>query len=432
MIENENVRQFWSCSQGENPNDHSQRTDTIYYTSVNMSTSATVGPLLVLAETPGAWDSAYTCNPKVIDGVFTNLLDDGQTYTYAIYYVATAAANGVSNSIGVAFSNNGIVWKKYPQPVITSTSLTTYGVGQPTLYNADHKSSISMFYEDTNPTLHHVAAISTDGIHFTVQGTITTNGLDSDDPLAIWGDMSYDSAKDEWYAVFCRPLRTPSTTGDVIELGQYGVELYKISKNDLLTGGSPWQQLVIMDTNSTGYESNFIAGLVHDPFGNVNVASYPEIDMYTSVSYPPPSWNSTPAEAGTSAGIRTWILMPMKWTPYMDLLTFIRYFNGSQHQVTSGWIAPDGNFKSQETLGHLYANPLHACKEGKKDYFVSLDPACEGQRILGKNGYAFAKPVSGLNLVPLYRCVTGQDHFISKFPGCEGQTAEKLLGYAAP
>jgi hypothetical protein len=439
VIQTGNVRQFWWCSEGVNPIDHSQDVDVIYYESVDMSTSATVGPRLVLAETPGAWDSAYVCNPKVIGGVFTDPLGDGKTYTYAMYYVATNALDGVHNDIGVAFSNDGIEWKKYPEPVITSTSITTYGVGQPSLYNADHKSSISMFYEDTNPALHHVEAVSNDGLHFTIQGTLTTNGLDPDDPLAVWGDMSYDSVKGEWYAVFCRWLRPPSTTGDVPERGQYGVELYKIPKDALLNGNSPWQQLAIMDTNSTGYESNFIAGLVHDSYGNINVGAYPEVDLYTSISYPAPSWDATPAEAGSSARIGTWILMPMSWIPGTNLVPFVNYYNGSQHEATTGWISPDGNFQSQGILGHLYTNPLqgatlpfYGCKGGQKDYFVSLDPACEGQRVLGKDGYAYAKPVSGLNLIPLYRCVSGGDHFVSTSAGCEGQTTDEFLGYVAP
>ena len=440
VIEKGQVRQFWWCSQGINPTNPSQNTDTIYYASVNMTTLDSVGPRLVLAETPGAWDSAYICNPKVIGGVFTNPLGDGQTYSYAMYYVGTAAINGVNNSIGVAFSTDGINWKKYPQPVIQSTSQTTYGVGQPALYNTDHKAAISMFYEDTNPTLHHVAAVSNDGLHFTVQGTLTNNGLDPDSPGATWGDVSYDSATSEWYAVFCREFRPPSTTGDVVERGQYGIELYKIPKNALLTGSSPWQQLIIMDTNSTGYEVNFIAGFVHDQYGNINVASYPKVDVYTSVSYPPPSWNATPADAGNSARIGTWILMPMEWDPDTDLLLpFTRYYNGTVHEVTSGWTSPNGGFLSEKLLGHLYANPLHGatlpfygCKRGDTDYFVSLDSACEGQRLMGKDGYAYSKPVSGLNLAPLYRCSTGYDHFVSKSSNCEGQTTDELLGYIAP
>jgi hypothetical protein len=440
VIESGNIRQFWWCSQGVNPNDSAQDTDAIYYESVNEKTLAKVGPVLVLAETPGAWDSAYTCNPKVIEGVFANPFGDGKTYSYAMYYVATAAINGVNNSIGAAFSHDGITWKKYPQPVILSTSATTYGVGQPSLYNADHKSAITMFYEDSNQGLNHVAATSTDGIHFSVQGTLTTNGLDPDDPQATWGDISYDSAKGQWYALFCRPLREPSTTGNVIERGQYGVELYEIPNDSLLTGTTPWQQLAIKDTNATGYESNFIAGFVHDPYGNVNLAAYPEVDFYTSASYPAPSWDATPGDAGTSARIGTWILLPMKWNPATDLLLpFTQYYNGHQHEVTSGWISPGGGFNEQQVFGHIYANPLHGatvpiygCKRDQVDYFVSLDPACEGQRMLGKDGYVYANPVSGLGLVPIYRCSAGQDHFVSTSPSCKGQSMDELLGYLAP
>jgi len=438
IIENGDVRQFWWCSQGVNPKDPSQNTDAIYYESVNQKTSARVGPTLVLAETPGAWDSAYTCNPKVIEGVFTNPLGDGQTYTYAMYYVATANPAGVTNCIGVAFSNDGKTWKKYPQPVISSYTPLAYGVGQPSLYNADQKSAITMLYEDS--TQGHVLAVSTDGVHFTGQGTLTTNGLDPDDPQPSWGDASYDSAKGEWYALFCRPFRAPSTTGNVVERGQYGVELYKIPKDSLLTGATPWQQLFIEDTNATGYESNFIAGFVHDPYGNINVAAYPEVDFYTSSSFPAPSWNATPADAGNSANINSWILLPMKWDPASDvLLPFTQYFNGTQHEATSGWISPDGGFQQQQILGHLYANPLqgatvplYGCKGGQTEYFVSLDPACEGQRILGKDGYMYAKPVAGMSLVSIYRCRSGQDHFVSTSSSCGGKSMDEFLGYLAP
>lgn len=440
IIESGNLRQFWWCSQGENPLKHSQVTDSIYYASVNMVTGASVGPKLVLAETPGAWDSAYTCNPKVINGVFVNPLGDGVTYTYALYYAATNSASGVNNSIGVAFSNDGIAWNKYPQPVIASTSASGYGVGQPSLYNADGKSAITLLYENADPIPTHVAAVSNDGIHFTQEGILTENGLDPDDPTPIWGDMAYDSKAGEWYAVYCRPLRPPITTGGVTELGQYGVELYKIDKNSLFTGQSPWKQLGIMDTNSTGYESNFIAGLVHDPYGNLNTASYPIIELYVSTSWPQPAWDATPAEAGHSARIESWILMPLKWDPSADpQLPLNRYYNGETHEVSTGWVTTDARFKLEKTLGHLYATPQHGaitpfygCKRDKTDYFISLDSQCEGERVLGTNGYAFSKPQSGQKLIPLYRCSSGYDHFVSADPGCEGQTTDELLGYVLP
>lgn len=440
VIEAKGTRQFWWCSEGVNPTDESQNTDAIFYESVNMTTLEAHGPALVLAETPGAWDSAFTCNPKVIAGKFQNPLGDGQTYTYALYYVGTRSIAGVDNSIGVAFSNDGIHWKKYPNPVISSTTESEYGVGQPAIYNSDHKSLLQIFYEDSYPIQHHVAAVSNDGVHFTVQGTLATNGLGSEDSEATWGDMAYEPKAGEWYAIFNRPLRPPSATGGVIERGQYGVRLYKIPQNALLTGTSSWQQLVTMDTNATGFESNFIAGFVHDPYDNLTLASGGKIQMYTSVSYPAPGWGATPREAGQSADIRNWILIPMEWSPSVETIVPLnRYFNGAAHEVTTGWISPNSGLQLEGLLGHLYASqfqgamvPFYSCEAARTDYFVSLDVGCEGKRILGGNGYAYAQPVSGLNLVALYRCSTGHDHFVSKDPKCEGQTTDKLLGYVLP
>ena len=438
IIEKGNLRQFWWCSKGVNPADANQDTDSIWYYSIDMVTGKTDGPGLVLAETPGAWDEAYTCNPKVIEGQFVNPLGDGTTYTYALYYVATNATSGVANGIGVAFSNDGKHFKKYPNPILPTPTVDFYGEAQPTLYNADGKSAITMFYEESNPDPVHKAAKSTDGVHFTYQGTLTTNGLDADVPSASWGDMAYDPTTNEWYAVYCRPLRPPSTTGNVAEWGQYGVELYKIDNNSLFTGATPWHQLEIMDTNLTGYESNFIAGIVRDEFGNVTTSSYPTIELYVSTSWPQPAWDATPAEAGHSARPESWILMPIKWQPSANpLVPLVRYYNGQIHEVTTGWVAVDAKMKVQQTLGHLYTNNAHGatvafygCKRDDKDYFVSLDRACEGQHMMGTNGYAFSKPQSGL--VPLYRCSTSVDHFVSQDPQCEGATTDELLGYVNP
>jgi hypothetical protein len=440
IIEAGGKRQFWWCSPGPNPTDPSQNTDAIYYQSIDLASQKSDGPTLVLAETAGSWDSAFICNPKVVGGVFENPLADGNTYKYAMYYVATQWISGRGNSIGVAFSLDGMNWKKYPQPIIPATTGMGYGVGQPSVVNLDHKAAIYLFYEDTYPTLHHVAATSIDGLHFSIQGTVTTTGLDSDNPEKSWGDMAYDTKTGEWYAVFNRPLRPVETTGGVIERGQYGVELYKIKEESLFTGELPWQQLAIMDTNSTGFESNFLSGFVRDFYGDVNAASYPAVEMYTTISYPPASWNATPTEAGNSAAVEQWILIPMKWTPDADAkVPFNRYFNGRTHEVTTGWISPNSGFALQQALGHLFASPvegatvpIYGCKRGETDYFVSLDVECEGQRILGKQGYTYAQSLPGRNLSALYRCSTSQDHFVSQDPKCENQTTDGLLGYFAP
>jgi hypothetical protein len=440
VIETEGKRHFWWCSSGVNPANHSQNTDAIFYQSVNLATLQREGPpVLVLAESPGAWDSAYTCNPKVIAGKFKNPLGDGQTYTYAMYYVGTALLSGTDNSIGVAFSNDGIHWGKYPTPVIQPTSPQGYGVGQPALYYDDQKSSVRIFYEDTYPTSHHLAAVSSDGVHFTVQGTLTANGLNPDNPEPGWGDIAYEPKKREWYAIFNRPGRPISSTGGILERGNYGVELYKIPEDSLLTAGSSWQHLATMDTNATGFEANFIAGFVRDAYGNLDLASHNNIRMYTSISYPPPKWEASPREAGESADIANWILFPMEWTTSTEATVPLhRYFNGTVHEVTTGWISPDSDFQLERILGHLYrshvqgAVPLYSCKAQRTDYFVSFDGACEGHRILGTAGYAYPQPVSGLNLLALYRCSSARDHFVSKDPKCEGQKTDMLLAYVLP
>jgi hypothetical protein len=89
----------------------------------------------------------------------------------------------------------------------------------------------------------------------------------------------------------------------------------------------------------------------------------------------------------------------------------------------------------QSVLGDLYEAPtgaatvpMYACKQGTQDWFVSLDPGCEGQLYVGLEGYGYAR--AGTGEVALYRCYSGVDHFVSTDPKCEGDTTESLLGYA--
>jgi hypothetical protein len=439
VIQSGNLQQFWWCGAGSNPYKPDQNSDVILYESIDITTNARQAPLTVMGETPNAWDSVFTCNPKVIRGSFNNPLGDAQIYTYAMYYVGTASLAGVNNSIGVAFSNDGVTWKKYPQPVIASPSLTSYGVGQPAVYNSDGKQAIWLFYEGYTPNTSHTKATSTDGVHFVAQGTLTTNGLDPNNPNPTWGDMAYDFKTGYWYATYNLPNRNTSTTGGAIERGQYGFQVYRISDSSLLTGATPWQQLMTVDTNLTGNESNFIPGFLRDINGNVNVGSYPSIQIYTSISNPQPAWNASPASAGSSGDISKWDIGSAIWVPNTAMVPFNRFFNGTVHEVTTGWVDPSGAFKMESILGHLYQSPqqgatvpFYGCKRGSTDYFVTLDSTCQGEHYQGMNGYGYSNPVPGLNLVALYSCSTGQDHFLTQDSKCEGAAVQGLLGYVLP
>jgi hypothetical protein len=437
VIQTGDEQQFWWCGAGQNPTDSSQLADTILYESINTATGVRYGPVIVLAETKGSWDEKYTCNPRVIRGTFVNPLGNGETYTYEMFYVGTVDDFG--NCIGAAFSNDGIVWIKYPEPVIRPTSLANYGVGQPVAHNADGRSSITIFYEDYTPVVHHVKATSTDGIHFTVQGTLTTNGMDLTNPNPIWGDMGYDPLTGYWYAAFNLPTRPASTTGGIVERGQYGFQLYRIPASSLLTGATPWQMLKTVDTNLTGYESNFLPSLLHDKYGNINIGSYPNLELFVSTSLPKPEWDASPESAGLAGSVYQWAIATNSYDPNQNILTLKRYINDKTFVVTTGWIDP-AKFFPDTTLAHLYAvpqngatQPFYTCKRDSVGYFVSLDVGCGAQRILGIDGYGYAQKPKGVSTVALYSCTSTQyGQFLSKEPACEGNGEGELLGYALP
>ncbi len=436
VIQTGNVQQFWWCGTGKNPSDSSQISDSILYESINTQTQERQGPFIVLAETKGTWDALYTCNPRVIRGTFVNPLGDGQTYTYEMFYVGTVDDSG--NSIGAAFSNDGIQWTKYPDPIVVPGPTTSYGVGQPAVYNRDGKSAITLFYEDSTPTTHHIEATSIDGIHFTVQGTITTNGVEANIPGATWADMGYDPATKYWYAAFNLPNRSPSTTGNIVERGQYGFQLYRIPDSSLLTGTAPWEMLKTIDTNLTGYESNFLPSLLHDMYGNINIGSYPKLDLFVSTALPQPAWDASPASAGNDDEIHNWAIAPNTYDPAEKTLALKRYLNSQTYETTTGWVN-DLKFFPGTTIGHLYTTPqngakqpFYGCKEGSMGYFVSLDANCNGQRILGVNGYGYAQKPAGVTTVALYSCTSQKGRFLSQDPQCKGEASGTLFAYALP
>jgi hypothetical protein len=449
-----NRQQFWWCGAAQNPDFPSQTSDTIQYVEIDLSTHHMSAPVTVLAETPGSWDSVFTCNPKAIRGSFTNPLGDGQNYSYALYYVGTASRLGIINNIGVAFSNDGVHWKKYPHPVISATTDTYYGAAQPNVYNSDGKSGIWLIYEDANepPFSQHIKTVSTDGVHFTVVGPITMNGSPQGAPSqgATIGDMAYDPSADYWYAIFNGPSRTQNpTTGNwyvsyaltvsSTEPAPLGVTLYRIKGSSLMTGATPWEMLKTFDTNLTGFETNFIAGLLRDQYGNVNIGPYPNIQLFPSISDPAPSWTSSNEDDYEASQPINWNIGKVEWVPGKPLMALNQYVNKTTHEVTTGWIDPSGGFVLESTLAHLYESPqqganvaFYGCKAGSTDYFVSIDSTCGDQRYIGLDGYGYSQPVAGLTLVPLYSCNTGHDHFVSHDANCEAQGSAQLLGYALP
>ena len=122
-----------------------------------------------------------------------------------------------------------------------------------------------------------------------------------------------------------------------------------------------------------------------------------------------------------------------------------RYYSygAETHWVTTNTTEVLGRgYTNEATLGYLLTTPdpaaitdeLFDCVvPGSEDHFVSFDAGCEGQQVLGAEGYIYSTPPAASS-VQLFRCIlwrgTHWDHFVSTDPACEGQTVEESLGYA--
>jgi hypothetical protein len=105
------------------------------------------------------------------------------------------------------------------------------------------------------------------------------------------------------------------------------------------------------------------------------------------------------------------------------------------HVVTAGAVGAGATFEFD--LGYLLpgdggagTHAIYDCLNTGADRFLSLDPACEGRTVLGREGYAYDQPPTTVPTVAVYRCQwPGHDHFASSAADCEGQNSEGLLGY---
>lgn len=121
VIKEGNWRRIWWCG---GDGDNMGQLDVIYYNSRNVVTgqwqypnpkkvlwpSDSVRPIIITDD----WDRHLTCDPSVVKGNFEY---SGVRYTYAMYYSGTDEPFK-NTGVGVAFSNNGVDWDKYPHAII--------------------------------------------------------------------------------------------------------------------------------------------------------------------------------------------------------------------------------------------------------------------------------------------------------------------------
>jgi serine/threonine protein kinase len=135
---------------------------------------------------------------------------------------------------------------------------------------------------------------------------------------------------------------------------------------------------------------------------------------------PPPSGQQPPAQQPQRA---------------LVVLTRYNHPTGWHVSATSGVPAPSG-FVKEYPLGSLVAaaepnaQKIFACKQNTSDdRFTSLNPTCEGHKVVATLGYIFSSAPAGAKANALYRCTYSGGHFDSIHADCEGYKMESRLGY---
>jgi hypothetical protein len=266
-------------------------------------------------------------------------------------------------------------------------------------------------------------------VHWSDVGALSTAGLPS--PAPNWGSAAYDPQDGRWYATFGSGWRSAASTGGVQEQGDGGFTLYAVT--DPLTG--TWVQLDTIDTALTGYETNFLAGMLRSPDGTLSATLLPSIKLLVSTANPRPAYNATHVQLGQDAAFNNWDIVWHLWTPGAVLRPLLRVHHSAQHDVAVGWY--DSYYAPEAfNLGSLYeapsgaaTTPLFLCKAFSTDWIPTTDPSCFGQLKVGILGYMYSSP--GPGRIALYRCTVPEvGDMVSLDPACEGQQADGLLGYS--
>ncbi|MBN2701704.1 MAG: hypothetical protein JXR29_09670 [Methylothermaceae bacterium] len=249
---------IWWC--GNDPDDGAG--DVIWYKD-NINPT----PQVVMRPTE-PWEGIYVCDPSVVYGQF-NPPGMNKTYSMAMYYTATDD-NGVNNKVGVAFSNNGINWDKYPNnPIITPKVSNSgfYGSGETQARNTDGISNIQLWYFDNSDGTENVyERTSSDGVNFGSPTALSKNGLPSSARIGGSGIALSPSQPYELYWIFAEFV-------GVNPGGKLG--LWKISFGNRFSG--TWTFLDYIYPASVGENVIFEPGFRTDIYGNITPVSWPAI-----------------------------------------------------------------------------------------------------------------------------------------------------------
>lgn len=220
----------------------------------------------VLTPSRSGWDSHHVCDPSVVAGRFGFA---GRTYSYAMFYLGTAADN-TGNQIGVAFADElAGPWTRSPAPVvgIPDSASSTWGVGQPSAVTLDASSgSVVLFYTDgTAGTVAYrqILILGTGGWERGEPAPVPTTGLHGD--VLHNFDAAYDVEQHRFYIAREAGARPTSTPRNI----STSVEVDSMNAVALASGTGSWRVEGRITPQVTHLSRNHNPGILRTVYGTL-------------------------------------------------------------------------------------------------------------------------------------------------------------------
>jgi hypothetical protein len=222
------------------------------------------------------WDGCHICDPDVREFQLTY---KGEEYSYIMTYLGVDRWDCNHNQIGLAFSKciEG-PWVKYDKnPLIESTSLTTWGVGQSTTIVLD-STTVQLFYSHNGKlSCRNIKLNDLDKVEIGEEKIVSF--LHSNTYPAFSKKYIYAVAEERINQV---KKEVPSWVGNHVRL------MYKPLSNGLFTTTNDWKEIGLVGPGDSGFPRNHNPGLLTDTKGYM--LNDDEAVVYFTVSVTGSDW----------------------------------------------------------------------------------------------------------------------------------------------
>lgn len=220
------------------------------------------------------WDSFHICDPSVVR---VNVLHNGHTHPYAMFYLGNDVDASRHNQVGVAVADSlDGPWTRTGTPVVPYTAADQFqwGAGQPTATTIDPDAgTVLLAWTEgySTGTVARVAKVDFSGGTpvLTDQHALPTAGLTDSggNPDFVNNfDLAYSPARDRFYLV---REGHPYPTGSSPDYISSHVQVSSIAGSDLWSGTGSWTPEGEITTAVTGHPRTHNPGFVRTVYGTL-------------------------------------------------------------------------------------------------------------------------------------------------------------------